>query len=199
VKVIMPVALPDVMELCKRHREDRWDEMWDGVLHMPPLPNLEQQELEGSLETYLRQRWAPGRKAKVYHQVVVAPANGWPNNYRVPDLVLLLPEGLAIDRQQYLEGGPDAVIEIQSPGDESYEKLPFYAAVGVSEVWIIQRDTKEPEIHLLKRGRYKELTVQTDGWLRSPATGLEMRVGRPGKLAVRLEGDEASRQELPPD
>jgi Uma2 family endonuclease len=199
VKVIMPVALPDVMELCKRHREDRWDEMWEGVLHMPPLPNLEQQELEGSLETYLRQRWVPGCKAKAYHQVVVAPANGWPNNFRVPDLVLLLPGGLAIDRQQYLEGGPDVAVEIHSPGDESYEKLPFYAQLGVSEVWIIKRDTKEPEIHVLKRGRYKKQAARADGWLRSPGIGVELRVGRPGKLAVRMADDETSRQELPVD
>jgi len=199
VKVIMPVALPDVMELCKRHREDRWDEMWDGVLHMPPPPTIGHQDFEWSLETYLRQRWAPGRKAKVYHQVAVAPANGWPNNYRVPDLVLLLPEGLAIDRQQYLEGGPNVAVEIHSPGDESYEKLPFYAQLGVLEVWIIQRATKEPEIHVLKRGRYKKQVVRADGWLASPGTGIEMRVGRPGKLAVRQADDETSRQELPGD
>jgi hypothetical protein len=69
----------------------------------------------------------------------------------------------------------------------------------VSEVWIIQRDTKEPEIHVLKRGRYKKQAVRADGWFVSAGTGVELRVGRPGRLAVRLEGDEASRQELPGD
>jgi Uma2 family endonuclease len=82
---------------------------------MPPPPAIGHQDFEWSLETYLRLRWAPGRKAIVHHQVAVAPANGWPNNYRVPDLVLLLPEGLAIDRQQYLEGGPDVAVEFHSP------------------------------------------------------------------------------------
>ena len=90
-------------------------------------------------------------------------------------------------------------IEIRSPDDETYEKLPFYAELGVPEVWIIHRDTKETEIHLLKRGRYKPQAVRADGWLRSPGTGVELRVGRPGKLAVRLAGDEESRQELPAD
>ena len=91
------------------------------------------------------------------------------------------------------------VVETRSPGDESYEKLPFYAALGVPEVWIIERDTKEPEIHLLSAAATRKLAVRADGWLRSPGTGIELQVGRLGKLAVRLAGDESSRQELPPD
>ena len=166
---------------------------------MPPMPNREHQDLEASLETFLRLRWAPGRGAKVYHQINVASIGGWPKDYRIPDLVVLLPQRFAIDRNEYFEGGPDVVVEIHSPGDESYEKLPFYADLGVPEVWVIERDTKEPEIHALKRGRYKKLAARADGWLRSPGTGVELRVGRPGKLAVRLAGDEASRQELPGD
>lgn len=199
MKAIMPVLLPDVMSLRKRTRADRWDEMWDGVLHMPPPPNLEHQDFEWSLETFLRQHWAPAHGARVHHQAAVAPPGGWPDDYRVPDLVIVLPQRFDIDRRNYLEGAPDVAIEIRSPDDETYEKLPFYAELGVPEVWIIHRDTKETEIHLLKRGRYKPQAVRADGWLRSPGTGIELRVGRPGKLAVRLAGDEESRQELPAD
>jgi Uma2 family endonuclease len=178
---------------------DRWDEMWDGELHMPPPPSVDHQDFEWSLETWLRVRWAPTEGARVYHNVAVAPQGGWPNDYRAPDLVLLLPACTAINRGPYFEGGPDVVVEIHSPGDEAYEKLRFYAGLGVSEVWIIHRDTKQPEIHLLRRGRYKKQAARADGWLRSPTTGVEMRVGRPGKLAVRLAGDDATRQELPGD
>ena len=111
--------------------------------------------------------------------------------------MLLLPQRFAIDRNEYFEGGPDVAVEIHSPGDEAYEKLPFYSELGVPEVWIIHRDTKDPEIHVLKRGRYKKQAARADGWLRSPGAGIELRVGRPGKLAVRLAGDETSRQDLP--
>jgi Uma2 family endonuclease len=34
-------------------------------------------------------------------------------------------------------GAPDAVIEIRSPDDETDEKLPFFAALGVAEVIVI--------------------------------------------------------------
>ena len=198
MKAVMPVALPDVMAWRKNVGADQWDEMWEGVLHMPPPPNVGHQDLEGSLEAYLRRYWTPASGGKVYHQIALTPsAAGWTKNYRVPDLVLLLPQRFAIDRNEYFEGAPDVAVEIHSPGDEAYEKLPFYAELGVPEVWIIHRDTKEPEIHVLKRNRYKKQPTRADGWLRSPGTGIELRVGRPGKLAVRLAGDEASRQDLP--
>jgi Uma2 family endonuclease len=197
MRVVMPVALPDLIAQRKRTGADQWDEMWDGELHMAPAPNRYHQDFEWLLEAYLRLHWAPGSGGKVYHQINVTSIGGWPDDYRVPDLVLLLPPRFSIDKNEYFEGGPDVVVEIHSPGDEAYEKLPFYAGVGVSEVWIIHRDTKAPEIHLLRRGKYKEQAPQADGWSRSPITGLEMRVGRPGKLVLRLAGDEKTRQELP--
>jgi Uma2 family endonuclease len=200
MKAVAPAAPSDVIAWRKHIGADRWDEMWDGVLHMPPPPNLEHQDLGGALEAYLRFNWAPKHGAKVYHEVAVAPpGGGWSKNYRAPDLVLLLPQSFGLKRGEYIEGALDVAVEIHSPGDEAYEKLSFYAQLGVPEVWIIHRDTKEPEIHVLKRDRYKKLAARADGWLRSPRTGVELRVGRPGKLAVRLEGDEANQQEMPSD
>jgi Uma2 family endonuclease len=200
MKAVMPVALPDVLAMRKRTGADQWDEVWEGVLHLPPAPNRYHQDLEWALETYLRFRWARPRGAKVYHQVNLAAPGGWPDkNYRIPDLLLLTPERFAIDHIEYFEGAPDVVVEIHSEGDEAYEKLPFYADLGVPEVWIIDRDTKEPEIYLLKRGQYKKQVAAKSGWLRSPGTEIELRAGSPGKLAVRLAGDDASREELPED
>lgn len=198
MKAVMPSLLPDVQAMRKRTGADRWDEMWDGVLHMPPMPNRYHQDLEFCLESFLRFYWAPTCQGKVYHQINVAAIGGWMNNYRIPDLVLLLPRSFAIDRNEYFEGAPDVVVEIRSPGDETYEKLPFYRDLGVPEVWIIERDTCVPEIHVLKRGRYKKQSATTQGWIRSPNMGIEF-AGVNGKLAVRLAGDDSTRQDLPLD
>ena len=62
----------------------------------------------------------------------------------------LLPIVSHIDHDTYFEGAPTVVVEIRSPGDETMEKLPFYAKLGVPEVWIIDRDTRQPELYLLK-------------------------------------------------
>lgn len=199
MKVVMPVALPDVIELRKRTGADQWDEMWEGVLHMPPMANFDHQDLEVALLIYLWTHWGEPRKAKVLHQINLAAPGGWPNNYRIPDLLLLTRERFDINCGEYFEGAPDLVVEIRSPGDESYEKLPFYANLDVPEVWIIDRDTKEPEVYLLKRSRYKKQAAGTDGWVHSPGTDLELKAGLPGKLAVRRAGDDSTRADLPED
>jgi Uma2 family endonuclease len=199
VKAVMPIVPQDVLAVRKRTGADRFDEMWDGVLHMPPMPNFDHQDLEGELEMYLRLRWARPRGCWIGHQINVAPPGGWPDNYRVPDLVLLTPERFGINRNEYFEGAPDVVVEIHSPGDETYEKLPFYEELGVPEVWVIHRDSKEPEVYVLKRRRYKKQSAGRGGWLRSPGTGIELRASGSGKLAVRLAGDESTREDLPPD
>ncbi len=197
MRAVIPQMPPGLLEWRKRTGADRWDEMWEGVLHMPPMPNREHQDLEWVIEFYLRTHWAPSLGARVYHGINVAAPGGWPNNYRIPDVVLLKPERFGIDRNEYFEGGPDVVIEIRSPGDESYEKLEFYARLEVTEVWIIDRDTKTPEIYALTAGQYVKQSAGADGWLLSAATGIELRPAAGGKLAFRLAGNESTRQDLP--
>lgn len=200
MKAVMPVVYPEILESRKRTGADRWDEVWDGVLHMPPMPTNRHQGFEGELEDYVRGWWARPRKAKVFHQVNLASVGGWPDkDYRIPDLLFLTPERFHIDKDEHFEGWPDGVVEIHGPGDEAYEKLEFYRDLGVPEVWIIHRDTKEPEIYLLKRKTYKKQKPTADGWVRSPLTRLEMRSNKRGKLCIRRVGDDGSRAELPED
>jgi Uma2 family endonuclease len=135
----------------------------------------------------------------VYHQINVASPGGWPHNYRIPDLVLLTPERFHIDRNEYFEGAPDVAVEIRSPGDETYEKLEFYATLGVLEIWIIDRDRKLPELYTLQAGQYERRAPDAEGWVGSAVTGIELRAGLPGKLAMRLAGDDATRADLPED
>ena len=182
----------------RRRRGDRWDEVWDGVLHMPRWPNIEHQDLEGEMETWLRRHWAKPRGNKAYHQINVAPPGGWPDkNYRIPDLVLLTRDCAAINRSEYLEGAPTVVVEIHSPGDEACEKLPFYAELGVPEVWIIDRDSRKPAVHVLGQGGYEVCRPANDGWIQSEATGIELRASRESKPALRIAGDETTRDDMP--
>jgi Uma2 family endonuclease len=192
----MSVMLPDVSAFRKSTGADLRDEMWDGVLHMPPMPLNKHQDFSGDLRDYLKHYWARAIRAKVYPEVNLASIGGWPNDYRIPDILMLTRKNFGIDKGTHFEGPADGVVEIHSPGDEAYEKLEFYAKLGVGEVWIIHRDTKVPEIYLLKNGGYvKQRAVA--GWVRSPLTGLEMKKGKPGKLAIRKVGDDSTRADLP--
>jgi Uma2 family endonuclease len=67
------------------------------------------------------------------------------------------------------------VIEIRSPHDETYDKLPFYAALGVHEVVIIDRDTKHPELYRLAGSQYVTLQPDDRGWLRSETMDVRFR------------------------
>ena len=40
---------PYFLEERRRVGADRWDEMWNGVLHMAPAPNIEHQGFEDEL------------------------------------------------------------------------------------------------------------------------------------------------------
>jgi hypothetical protein len=130
----MPTALPDVLSYRKLRGQDKWDEMWDGVLHMPPMPNVEHQDFEADLQAYLREFWAIPLKAKVWHQVNLASFGGWPHDYRIPDLVLLTRDRLHINRGEYLEGASNVVVEIMNPGDETRDECWIQASEIINSI-----------------------------------------------------------------
>lgn len=198
----MKAVMSDVPELVLQWRAqtgaDRWDEMWDGVLHMPPMPNRDHQDLEGSLETWLRAHWSGHHGRQVFHQINVASVGGWPTDYRIPDLILLTRQHPWTSPKEYMEGPPAVAIEIRSPGDESLEKLPFYEKIGVPEVWVVDRDTKLPELYRLDQGRYTLQYPDAEGWLESATTDIRLRGGE-GKLEIQLAGNARTRRRLPED
>lgn len=164
---------------------------------MAPVPNRDHQELAFTLAVWLRFNWAEPNGCRVYLDRNIAERGTWPDNYRIPDLVLVTPSRLHLDCNEYFDGGPDAVVEIHSPDDEAYEKLDFYAKVGVREVWIIDRDTRIPEVFQTIGGELRSITPNHDGWLGSSATNIEMRAAQGEELEIRIAGRDDTRALLP--
>ena len=193
--------MPQVPEEILRWRRvtgaDRWDEMWEGVLHMAPAPTRRHQRLQVQIHAWLETYWASPLGSAVDLSINVASVGGWPHDYRIPDLVLLTPDRLSIDRDEYLEGAPAVVVEIRSPGDETWEKLSFYARLGIPEVWIIDRDTRAPQILCLSGSDYQELPPDVDGWLESRVTGVCLRAEQGERLVLQMRGETATRKLLP--
>jgi Uma2 family endonuclease len=196
MKAVMSNVPEHVLEWRRRTGADQWDEMWEGVLHMAPSPNRDHQDFEFDLESWLRRHWAEPNGCRVYHQINVSEPGNWPNNYRIPDLVLLTPSRFDIDYNEYFDGGPDAVVEIHSPGDEAYEKLDFYAKVGVREVWIIDRDSKRPQVLELIAGTYQARPSDVNAWVVSHVAGVELRPATNDKLEIQLIGRADTRAAL---
>jgi Uma2 family endonuclease len=187
--------------LAERRNSDasQWDEMWEGVLHMRPVPTTTHNNLAYDLRGHLKRWWAKPRGCRAYGETnLTTPADEdeWTKNYRIPDLVLLDPPRFGIDKDAYTAGAPLVVMEVRSPGDESYEKLPFYAALGVPEAWVIDRDTRVPEVYRLAAGKYEPTAADAAGWVVSPATDVRLMAAN-GKLRVQVGDDPASQIDLP--
>lgn len=197
MKAVMANVPEHILEWRRKTGADQWDEMWEGVLHMAPSPNREHQDFEFELELWLRRYWAEPYGCRVYHQINVSEPGTWSNNYRIPDLVMLTPERFDIDCNTYFDGGPDAVVEIHSPSDEAYEKFDFYARLGVKEVWVLDRDSRRPEVYQLINGAYQMREADANGWVSSEVVSAELRGASDGKLELRLAGRSDTLGRLP--
>jgi Uma2 family endonuclease len=177
-------------ELADRRSKglDRWDEMWEGVLHMTPAPSLEHQRILADLVEFLRPHLRTTGRGTLVVGINVFRDLGAIADYRIPDLTFVAAGREHVLQDDGIRGeGPDAVIEIRSPDDETYDKLPFYAALSVKEVVICDRDSKAPQIYRLAGSQYVLVAGDRDGWLVSDALGVRVRriSGPPPRL--RLE------------
>jgi Uma2 family endonuclease len=175
---------------------DRWDELWDGVLHMTPAPSLEHQRILDEIIMFLGRHLTSAGRGTLRSGVNVFRESA---DYRIPDLTFV-----AVGREQLFHqdgvrgGGPDAVIEIRSPEDESYDKLPFFAALGTREVIVIDRDTKRPEIYRLAGSQFVALQPDSSGWLVAETMSVRFRAvaGSPPRLRIEDTHSPASYQEI---
>ena len=133
---------------------DRFDEVWEGMYLMTPLPNSEHAEIQTTLAAVFRFALGFDSPVKVYTGVNVSDrAEGWTENYRCPDVVVVLPGSTARDCGAFHLGGPDFVVEIVSPYDHSREKIEFYEDVSVRELLLVDRDPWVLELYRLNSGR----------------------------------------------
>ena len=128
-----PAEFEALLERRRRLGQDLFDEVWEGVLHMNPARSGRHGKIDHQLAIVLEPR------ARQRDLTSIGPFNlGEEHDFRVPD------GGLHrewTDRVWY----PTAalVLEIVSPGDETYQKLGFYAAHRVDEVVIVDPDKRE--------------------------------------------------------
>jgi len=143
-----PQELGALIERRRLLGQDLFDEVWEGVLHMNPAPRGR----HGAIESQLAVLLAP--LARAAGLVVTGRFNlgSSDDDYRVPDLGLHRDFS---DRVWYPSGA--LVVEIVSPGDESYKKLGFYAAHAVDEVVIVDPGDQVVHWFALADGEYREI------------------------------------------
>lgn len=128
--------------IAERHRLglDRHDEIWEGVLHVVPPASHRHQQLEFELAKALEGA-AQRRGWRVLVETGVFAAA---DDYRVPDVVVFGPEAAS---ERGVDGSPEVVVEIRSPGDESHAKVPWYSGRGAAAVLVVDRDSLGLDLH----------------------------------------------------
>jgi Uma2 family endonuclease len=163
-----PRELQELIERRRKLGQDLFDEVWEGVLHMNPAPGL----AHGRLESQLIELMAP--LARAAGLIISGQFNlgESADDYRVPDLGLHRPDasGVWLPTAEF-------VVEIVSPGDETWQKLPFYAAHRVDEVVIV--DPGESEVHWLALTERNYQEVQRSSVIELSARELAERIDWP--------------------
>jgi Uma2 family endonuclease len=141
---------PEIEAFLERRRKsgaDLHDEVWEGVLHMAPAPRDVHGDVQHQVMVLLD---GPAREAKL---LPILEFNlGEPDDYRVPD------GGLRRERLDATYYPSVAlVVEIVSPGDETWDKLPFYAAHEVDEVLIVDPQQRSLQWLGLDRAQYQPI------------------------------------------
>jgi Uma2 family endonuclease len=194
----------ELKRMIRRRRRlglDHKDEVWDGVYVIMPDPTVLHQQIVTRLSSILLTVIDDAGRGRAFGGTNVSDrSRGWKKNFRVPDVVVVLSDGRAVDCDTHWMGGPDFLIEVQSPGDETDAKIPFYSQIGVRELLIIDRDTRQ--LRLLRHNGHDLVPVEPNDrhgkkWLVSAVVPLAFRRSaprgqEPKTLVERTDGTAAS-------
>ena len=151
-------------DYCALPDDGRRYEIIEGELYVTPSPSVAHQRLAGNLLVTLH-TWV---RAQAAGEVLIAPFDVIlaRTTVVVPDLVFVSRERLGIVTGRGVEGAPDLVVEILSPGTASrdrVEKAQIYARHGVRHYWLADPDARVLEVYELTGGQYRETARLTAG------------------------------------
>jgi Putative restriction endonuclease len=178
-----PQEVLDLLDRRRRWGADRWDEMWDGVLHVVPMPS----GLMQRFNTNFLSAVAPLAKAKGLRPYYTLGLFRAEDDYREPRQSYCRPEQI---RERGAEGA-ELVLEIRFPGDEAYEKIDFYSERGVREMLVVHPEEGRIELFRAVGGRLIAMQPGPDGEHTSEVLGITLRTVD-GKLEITWDGGSAT-------
>ncbi len=137
--------------------DGRLYEIIDGELLVSPPPGVLHQRIVGELHAQIRQHLRDSGRGEVLFAPVGVRLG---DDVLEPDLVVVLREHADRIGDQVIEGAPDVVVEILSPGTAKRDlvtKRAVYQAAGVAEYWIVDPASAAIEVLVLEHGVYVRL------------------------------------------
>lgn len=131
-------SLPESME--KRY------ELLDGDLIMVPAPTTRHQFISRNLEFILHGFVrVHGLGSVLYSPVDVVFGEGAAREVAQPDIIFISRARASIIKEAEIQGAPDLVVEVLSPGTEVRDrgyKQHLYGRYGVGEYWIVDPEAQ---------------------------------------------------------
>jgi len=163
-------ALPDSMQII---------ELSDGEISMapPPTPNHQRvvRLLSFALDVFVKQN--------DLGEVLFSPVavRLWEGKIREPDVLFIRKENLARIKSTHLDGAPDWIAEVVSPGSratDEVDKLAEYAKAGTPEYWLADPENKTIRAYSLEGAAYALKATYAAGQTASSVTisGFEIQV-----------------------
>ena len=150
--LVLGVPPPELEALLERRRqagEDRLDEVWEGVRHVVPGPSIEHARISQQLAELLGPL---ARAAGLDATISEFNLGESEQDFRVPDGGLHRPGATGV-----WHATAAMVVEILSPDDETWQKLPYYAKHHVDEVLVVDPAERKVTWLALCDGAYAEV------------------------------------------
>lgn len=158
----------DDLESIPQEREGDRHEIIDGELIVTPAPIPDHQDSSANIFVPMRGHVVERRLGKVYYSPI--DIRFTPDNVLNPDIVFVAHDRLHIIGPKAIDGPPDLVVEILSPGTRRRDltvKRDHYARFGVREYWIVDLDRRTVQVLELVGDAYRLVPLLQGGVIQS--------------------------------
>jgi Uma2 family endonuclease len=159
-----PVSEEEFVAWCDDDTRAEWK---NGEVQLMSPVNLRHGEVNTFLLNLVGTFASYCRSGKVFTEPVHVRLH--PALRRSPDIIYIANQNSQILKEQVVDGAPDLLMEVVSPGSSSRDyriKFAEYQSAGVCEYWIIDPGNSVVEAHRLENNLYV-LIKPTEGQLRS--------------------------------
>jgi Uma2 family endonuclease len=158
----------DDLELIAQEREGDRHEIINGELVVTPSPVPRHQIVSINLTRILDQFVVAEELGTLLYAPIDIRFSA--DNVLIPDIVFIAQARRHLIGQKAIEGPPDLVVEILSPGTRKRDlttKRALYAEYGVREYWLVDPEARTVTILALVDSHFEKIPNSEDGMIHS--------------------------------
>ncbi|MEM9453136.1 MAG: Uma2 family endonuclease [Myxococcota bacterium] len=139
-------------------------ELIDGELLVSTTPSIKHQRICPEIQVELVNHARRHGEGEVFQAPTGVRLSD--NDVVEPDLIVVMPNSSATIGAQAIEGAPDLVVEVLSPGTAHRDlgrKRELYERAGVREYWIVDPESRSIEVLGMRNGAYIQVGLHKVG------------------------------------